>query len=601
MRDRPRRLGWASSAVWLALSACELYDAELAAVREVRSGATAAGGGTASPDLAATGCVPNPEGDALCPQICPEQCNDRDDDCDGRSDEAADETCAAEAANTVCVAGRCTITHCRDDARDCDSLAENGCEVPVDAPAHCGACGRRCLLEHAQASCHGGECGVLACDPGFASCDGRDANGCETSLRTATDCGRCGLRCGAAETCREGRCVPDRQPDAGPPPMCTPDESGCSCTPGAAAGSCSDACPDDPDKRAPGECGCGVPDLDSDADGAPDCRDACPQGAWSTAPCLPYEPANIDARALDFAGAPSAALSCGTTVLDTTQATPVLRNWCGRAPSLSVQQQADGTSIVVVPLQALSVSAGSSLRLVGTRPVAIVVRGDVVIEGSLDASSTATEPGAGADQACGASAGADGSGSTSSGAGGGGGGGYGTVGGAGGSGDGARPGVGGVVRGSAQLVPLLGGCTGGRGGGSFTAAVAGPAPQAPRLPTSACSSHAAGGGALQLSAAGHIKVSGAIRANGASGARGCGNEGGGGGGGSGGALLLEASSVDAAPGALQVLGGAGGAAEANGGRGAAASTLAGGPGQSHGSNGGGGGGGGFGRIRIQLH
>jgi TolB-like protein len=37
-----------------------------------------------------------------------------------------------------------------------------------------------------------------------------------------------------------------------------------------------DECSDDPDKTAPGICGCGVPDTDSDGDGTPDCNDGCP-------------------------------------------------------------------------------------------------------------------------------------------------------------------------------------------------------------------------------------------------------------------------------------------------------------------------------------
>lgn len=37
----------------------------------------------------------------------------------------------------------------------------------------------------------------------------------------------------------------------------------------------NDECPDDPDKTEPGECGCGVPDTDSDSDGIPDCNDSC--------------------------------------------------------------------------------------------------------------------------------------------------------------------------------------------------------------------------------------------------------------------------------------------------------------------------------------
>ncbi len=47
---------------------------------------------------------------------------------------------------------------------------------------------------------------------------------------------------------------------------------------------CSDQCPSDPGKTAPGVCGCGVPDTDSDGDGAPDCSDQCPNDPAKTAP-----------------------------------------------------------------------------------------------------------------------------------------------------------------------------------------------------------------------------------------------------------------------------------------------------------------------------
>jgi spore coat protein CotH len=40
-----------------------------------------------------------------------------------------------------------------------------------------------------------------------------------------------------------------------------------------------DECPTDPDKSAPGVCGCGVPDDDGDGDGTADCRDGCPADA----------------------------------------------------------------------------------------------------------------------------------------------------------------------------------------------------------------------------------------------------------------------------------------------------------------------------------
>ncbi len=45
-----------------------------------------------------------------------------------------------------------------------------------------------------------------------------------------------------------------------------------------------DLCPDDPAKVAPGVCGCGTPDTDSDSDGAPNCNDACPNDAAKTVP-----------------------------------------------------------------------------------------------------------------------------------------------------------------------------------------------------------------------------------------------------------------------------------------------------------------------------
>ena len=43
-----------------------------------------------------------------------------------------------------------------------------------------------------------------------------------------------------------------------------------------------DGCPDDPNKEAPGMCGCGVPDTDTDGDGTPDCNDQCPNDANKT-------------------------------------------------------------------------------------------------------------------------------------------------------------------------------------------------------------------------------------------------------------------------------------------------------------------------------
>jgi hypothetical protein len=53
---------------------------------------------------------------------------------------------------------------------------------------------------------------------------------------------------------------------------------------GDATPNCNDGCPADPGKIAPGACGCGVADTDSDGDGTPNCHDACPTDAAKTAP-----------------------------------------------------------------------------------------------------------------------------------------------------------------------------------------------------------------------------------------------------------------------------------------------------------------------------
>lgn len=47
---------------------------------------------------------------------------------------------------------------------------------------------------------------------------------------------------------------------------------------------CMDGCPLDPNKIAPGICGCGTPDTDTDLDGTPDCNDLCPNDPNKIAP-----------------------------------------------------------------------------------------------------------------------------------------------------------------------------------------------------------------------------------------------------------------------------------------------------------------------------
>jgi uncharacterized lipoprotein YddW (UPF0748 family) len=53
---------------------------------------------------------------------------------------------------------------------------------------------------------------------------------------------------------------------------------------GDSAGDVCDGCPGDPNKIAPGVCGCGASDADTDGDGTADCIDQCPSDPNKTAP-----------------------------------------------------------------------------------------------------------------------------------------------------------------------------------------------------------------------------------------------------------------------------------------------------------------------------
>jgi hypothetical protein len=130
-----------------------------------------------------------------------------------------------------------------------------------------------------------------------------------------------------------------------------------------------------------------------------------------------------------------------------------------------------------------------------------------------------------------------------------GGGGGGSFGGAGGRGGGSSAGNGGLSYGNDTLVPLVGGSGGGNGASESTV------PGGPGGP---------GGGALQISTAAAIAVSGTIEAGGCGGLRGE-NGTGGGGGGSGGSILLEAHTITIGTTAIIASNGGGGGSGGNSG------------------------------------
>jgi hypothetical protein len=227
----------------------------------------------------------------------------------------------------------------------------------------------------------------------------------------------------------------------------------------------------------------------------------------------------------------------------------------GTAPTVESVAQSNptgGPAVDILLFSSLTIANGSTLTLIGTSPVILAVYGNVVINGTIDASGSGTIAGAGGDNASYCTAGAAATGGVN-GASGGGGGGKVVAGGAGSCG-GQSCGTNGtaIAGGGTNATELAGGCVGttgecGFGGcGLYPAAAGG-----------------VGGGAVEIAAAGTVTGSGGlITANGAAGGNGgTGQNGaGGGGGGSGGEILIYGTQTSLSGITLAANGGAGGSA-----------------------------------------
>ncbi|HEY5938291.1 MAG TPA: hypothetical protein VIU61_26750 [Kofleriaceae bacterium] len=264
----------------------------------------------------------------------------------------------------------------------------------------------------------------------------------------------------------------------------------------------------------------------------------------------------------------------------------------------------------VISIQQLMIGSAATLRVVGAKPLIIASWSTISVAGTIDASSTATKLGAGANPAACASHAATAGGNDTAGAGGGGGAGMRGAGGKGGGGDGDNNG--GPAGAAVTMTPsmLAGGCAGARGGTGNANGGAG----------------GNGGGAIQLTALESITIDGSIHVGGAGGGGGTGDNGGGGGGGSGGMIGLESASItlgttsmlaangggggggagdvpatggqDARMSAVRAPPGPGSDGGSSGGLGGAGTATAGDPGINDNDRGGGGGGGGTGFVVV---
>ncbi len=177
-------------------------------------------------------------------------------------------------ATYACIEGKCTFA-CAEGWADCNNLPDDDCETKLGtngacaacgdvcpdpakpciarqgAPSQCGcdpgqtycdqqracvdtqsddqdcgSCGTTCtptlsdggtLPPNVYLGCQNGVCGHPKCESGWADCDGKSNNGCETNLLLPTSCGACTTVCAPGQSCRSvnGRptcvCPPGRE------------------------------------------------------------------------------------------------------------------------------------------------------------------------------------------------------------------------------------------------------------------------------------------------------------------------------------------------------------------------------------------------------
>ncbi|MBK7860303.1 MAG: hypothetical protein IPJ65_17170 [Archangiaceae bacterium] len=559
-----------------------------------------------------------------------------DDDCDALPCRAGG-TCQGHAcAGAASEAGLCDdgVDNDGDQHTDCD---DSQCGAELCRSADRCVSSARC----ASGACTGGsqkQCPVLpgSCAAGPGTCESSTGACVYPPLDAGSPCSD-GSACTAGDRCDpSGACLPGALVTCDAPPPCF-SASGVSCDPArgcaypvTVAAACDDGrsctmndlcgadggCAGSAAQCVPAECQSFAGSCEADAGcrfeaAAPGaaCDGGVCNGAGGCIARFPYPPANFAEAQVPTPPAGEVSLGCGLSVVDTGVAgNPVFTNWCGQPlPGIASVAQPGGPGAVLLSFERLTLLSGSTLQVKGVRPAIIAATGDVMLAGEVQVLAGAADcPDAGAGER----------GHLNDTNGGGGGGTFGTRGGAGGRGSDptfGSPGNGGeagVLSGSEALVPLRGGCPGGLGGRSSQ-----PRP-------------AAGGGALQISTAATLIVSGTVTAPGAGGP-GANAGSGGNGAGSGGAIALEARQLTLTGGAVVAAHGggggegggpiiegaaghpgtadagaaAGGSSVQTGGPGGRGSTrdLAAGDGEagSLGTGNGGGGGGGLGRVRLR--
>lgn len=128
---------------------------------------------------------------------------------------STDCTMLARVGTVTCGGGAgarvCSISTCASNYANCDGMVGNGCETTLSTLTNCTGCGDTCSFTNAAESCATGACVMGACDMGFLNCDGMTGNGCETAI-SGSACGAGCVDCTshpnvASASCSAGTCT----------------------------------------------------------------------------------------------------------------------------------------------------------------------------------------------------------------------------------------------------------------------------------------------------------------------------------------------------------------------------------------------------------
>ncbi len=114
----------------------------------------------------------------------------------------------SEKSTRACEQGNCDIQECEPGYANC-YVDLVGCETKLGTLEHCSGCTDKCpAFEHASSKCAEGGCQMGACESGYDNCNADPNDGCETTLKTATDCLGCDDDCTQKYDHAEGVCGP---------------------------------------------------------------------------------------------------------------------------------------------------------------------------------------------------------------------------------------------------------------------------------------------------------------------------------------------------------------------------------------------------------